>query len=100
MARNIKVTPEELERTALLLEGCAEEYKGLYDSLYAETGNLASTWKGDDNVAFVNQIEGFKDDLKKMYDLINSYAEFLNISAKAYRDTQNAVVVEAKKLQN
>lgn len=100
MARNIEVTPEQLESTAGRIEGLAAEYKNQYDQLYSETNAMASTWSGKDNVAFTDQIAGFKDDFEKMHALMLQYADFLRKSAKAYRDTQDTVVAEARKLVN
>lgn len=100
MAQTIKVTPEMLESAASSIEGLANEYKGQYNELYSTTGSLAQSWSGDDNVAFVNQIDGFKDDLEKMYTLMNRYAEYLRTTAKAYRQTQEAIVKQAKTLIN
>lgn len=100
MARTIQVTPEQLESTAGRIESLAADYKAQYDQLYSETNAMASTWSGKDNVAFVNQIDGFKDDFEKMHTLMLNYADFLRKSAKAYRETQDAVVNEAKKLVN
>lgn len=100
MARTIQVTPEQLESTASRIESLAADYKTQYDQLYSETNAMASTWNGKDNVAFVNQIDGFKDDFEKMHALMLNYVDFLRKSAKAYRDTQDTVVNEAKKLVN
>lgn len=100
MAREIQVTPEQLESTAGRIEGLAAEYKTQYDQLYSETNAMASTWSGKDNVAFTDQIAGFKDDFEKMYNLMRQYADFLRQSAKMYRETQDTVVAEAKKLVN
>lgn len=100
MARTIQVTPEQLESTAGRIESLAADYKAQYDLLYSETNAMASTWSGKDNVAFVNQIDGFKDDFEKMHTLMLNYADFLRKSAKAYRDTQDTVVSEARKLVN
>ena len=77
MARNIEVTPEQLESAAGKIEGLAADYKTQYDALYSETNAMASTWQGKDNAAFVNQIEGFKGDFEKMYRLMLDYARFL-----------------------
>lgn len=99
-ARTIMVTPEQLETAAGTIEGLATDYQSQYNALYSKTDALASTWQGDDNTAFVNQIAGFKDDFQKMYNLMNQYAEFLRKSAKAYRDTQDQVVAQAKTLVN
>ncbi len=100
MARTIQVTPEQLESAAGKIEGLAAEYKTQYEQLYSETNAMAATWSGKDNTAFVDQIAGFKNDFEKMHDLMNHYAEFLRKSAKAYRDTQDSVVSEARKLVN
>jgi WXG100 family type VII secretion target len=100
MARTIQVTPEQLESTAGRIESLAADYKTQYNQLYSETNAMASTWSGKDNVAFVNQIGGFKDDFEKMHALMLNYADFLRKSAKAYRDTQDTVVSEARKLVN
>lgn len=67
MARNIQVTPEELETTAGRIEGLAADYKSQYEQLYNETNAMASTWNGKDNAAFTDQIAGFKDDLSLIH---------------------------------
>lgn len=100
MARTIQVTPELLESAAAKIEGLATEYQTQYNALYSETNAMASTWSGKDNTAFTDQIAGFKDDFNKMYTLMNQYADFLRKSAKAYRETQDAIVAEARKLTN
>lgn len=100
MARTIQVTPEQLESAAGRIESLAADYKTQYDALYNETNAMASTWNGKDNTAFVDQIAGFKDDFEKMHTLMLNYADFLRKSAKAYRDTQDTVVTEARKLIN
>lgn len=100
MAKIIQVTPELLESTAGKIEGLAGDYKTQYDQLYSETNAMASTWNGKDNVAFVDQIAGFKDDFEKMHTLMLEYADFLRKSAKGYSDTQDNVVAEARKLVN
>ena len=100
MARTIQVTPEQLESTAVRIEGLAADYQTEYDHLYNETNEMASTWNGKDNIAFTEQIAGFKDDFEKMHSLMLKYADFLRKSAKAYRDTQDTVVADARKLVN
>lgn len=100
MARIIQVTPEQLESAAGRIEGLSADYKTQYDALYSETNAMASTWQGKDNTAFVDQIAGFKDDFEKMHTLMLNYADFLRKSAKAYRDTQDTVTAEARKLVN
>ncbi len=100
MATTIQVTPGELESAAGRIEGLAADYKAQYEALYNETNAMHSTWQGEDNVAFVNQIEGFKEDFGKMHSLMLNYADFLRKSAAHYRETQDTIITEAKKLTN
>lgn len=100
MARTIQVTPDLLEQAAGKIDGLAADYKTQYDSLYNETDAMATTWSGKDNQAYINQIAGYKDDFAKMHKLMQDYADFLRKSAKSYRDTQDTVVTQAKKLVN
>lgn len=100
MARKIQVTPEQMESTAGRIESLAADYQSQYNQLYTETNAMASTWDGKDNRAFTDQIAGFKDDFEKMHTLMLNYADFLRKSAKVYRDTQNSVMAEARKLTN
>jgi WXG100 family type VII secretion target len=99
-SRTIMVTPEQLETAAGKIESLASDYQSQYNALYGKTDALASTWQGDDNKAFVDQIEGFKEDFLKMYNLMNEYASYLRTTAKQYRTTQEQVVSQAKSLVN
>lgn len=98
--RIIEVTPEQLELTAAAIENLATDYKKQYELFYSETNAMSSTWNGKDIQAYINQIAGFKDDFDKMYSLMNKYVDFLRKSAKAYRDTQDTITSEARKLAN
>ncbi|MCM1299222.1 MAG: WXG100 family type VII secretion target [Firmicutes bacterium] len=100
MSQTIQVTPEQLETAATKIEGLASDYKSQYDLLYKETGAMSSTWSGKDNIAFTDQIAGFKDDFVKMHTLMMNYVDFLRKSAKSYRETQDSVVNAARKLTN
>ena len=100
MARNIMVTPEQLENTAGAIEDLAGEYQTQYKTIYNEADAMAASWTGEDNVAYINQIKGFQDDLQKMYNLMMSYADFLRKSAAAYRQTQDEITADAKRLVN
>jgi WXG100 family type VII secretion target len=100
MARTIKVTPEELRSAAQKIESLSADYETQYNSLYREMDSMESAWQGKDNVSYIEQIRGFKDDFENMKSLMDQYATFLRNSAKAYDDTQNAITEEATKLAN
>lgn len=101
MAATILVTPEELEGAAKKMEELAGEYEAKYTELYGEVEKMSQTsWTGNDSAAYVQQIDGFREDFEKMKKLMDSYALFLRNSAKAYRETQQSIAEAAKKLQN
>ncbi|MCY9692058.1 WXG100 family type VII secretion target [Paenibacillus alginolyticus] len=100
MARKIVVEPEVLERTATSMESKAGEYKQQYDQLFNEVKAMGAAWKGADNLAFTEQIEGFRPEFEEMFALINDYNTFLRSSSKIYRDTQTETINAAKRLTN
>lgn len=98
MARTIKVDPDQLDRTAGQVETTAGEYRKLYNKLYTDVGSMQAAWQGKDNVAFTQQIEGFKQDFEAMATLMSQYSTFLRDAAKTYRQTQEEVVNQARRL--
>lgn len=99
-ARKITVTPDELKNAASKISGLAGEYQTQYNNLYAETDALAATWSGKDNKAFIARINGFKEDFKKMHDLMIDYKDFLQKSGETYQKTLDAITADANKLTN
>ncbi|GFN30950.1 WXG100 family type VII secretion target [Paenibacillus xylaniclasticus] len=100
MAKRIKVDPSQLETAAGKIRDQATEYQKLYNQLYNDVAHMGNAWKGEDNRAYTQQIDGFKDDLENMKRLMDEFARFLTESAKAYKDTQAAIVQAAGKLAN
>lgn len=100
MARTIIVDPAKLEAAAQQMDAQAADYEKLYQQLFNEVDGMGAAWQGADNIAFVNQIKGFNDDFQKMVALMRQYSEFLRTSAKTYRETQNEIINQAKRLTN
>lgn len=100
MARTIMVDPAKLESAAGKMDTQAAEYERVYKQLFSEVDGMAAAWQGSDNIAFTTQIKGFEDDFQKMVSLMKEYSEFLKKSAIAYRNTQQEVISQAKKLIN
>jgi WXG100 family type VII secretion target len=98
MSRFIMVEPQQLESAAGKIEQQAADYESTYRKLFNEVDAMSNAWQGADNVAFTNQIKTFTTDFEKMTQLMRDYAEFLRLSAKAYRDAQNEVKTQASRL--
>lgn len=100
MATTIKVTPQELQTTASRIKGLAEEYKSEYEGLFQDVDAMRGKWDGQDNLAYTNQVGGFKDDFVNMYNLMVQYADYLMKTKKAYEETQTNIKTDASKLTN
>lgn len=99
MARGkIVVESSRLDSTADRVEHLADTYESEYGALFGTVKDLQNAWSGEDNVAFTNQIEGFRDDFQRMTRLMRDYATYLRKTAAAYRDTQDSIAAGAKQL--
>lgn len=67
----------------------ADEYKRISDSLLDEINYMGMSWGGLDNLAFVNQVNGFKDDFDQLHKILMQYADILQIVDREYQKTLN-----------
>ena len=98
MAGSINVTPEEIKKSAMNVDGKVKEYTNLYKKLYSEVESMASAWKGEANQAYAKQIEGFRGEFENLKKVLDNYVEFLKESARVYETTENNIKDSAKKL--
>ena len=99
MARGqIIVETSQLDSVARQVEELANTYQSNYNELFRIVQDLQNAWGGTDNMAFTDQIEGFRDDFQRMEALMRDYAAYLRKSATTYRDTQNSIAQSAKNL--
>ena len=94
----IRASYAEMQTAANEISKASEEYKANVDSLYGIVDNLVNNWKGTDNVSFANTVNGYKNDLKSLGDIVNSYATFLNNAARTISSTQDEISGAASKL--
>lgn len=95
----IRVETAELEQTAAKVEQAENDFQLKKRELYQQVEALSNAWKGKDNLAFVNQIEAYQEDLQKISTILLQYVDFLRHSAQAYRDTQETLQTEANRLR-
>ncbi len=100
MGKRIRVTPEEMEKASNSLKTISETYTEIYKKLFQEVGTMGEAWEGEDNIAFVNQINGFCEELKQMADKIMLASTTLKQQKDNYVTTQQNLVTEVKKLAN
>lgn len=98
MTRRITVSPEVLLSASEKIEAITANYQRVYMKLYSEIESMNAAWDGADNVAYVSRVKGFQDDFQLMYKLMLEYAQFVRMSAKSYRSTQDDIISAASNL--
>ena len=96
----LTVTPAELGKAANQLRDISQNYTSLYKALFQKVQEMGASWDADDNLAFVNQINGFCDDLQNMALKLQTAASALDMQKENYEDRLQSNVNEVKKLNN
>lgn len=99
MAR-IRVTPEELGAASQAVAGLSEEYTSIYTQLLQQAGTMGEAWDGEDNLAFVDQINGFCEELKQMADKLSIASDALKQQQTNYANQQQDNITQVRKLTN
>lgn len=100
MGKRIRVTPQELDAASKKLAQLSETYTGIYTQLMQAAGTMGEAWEGEDNLAFVDQINGFNDDLKNMATKLQTASQALEQQRVNYVNTQENNTVQVRKLSN
>ena len=98
MGVKIVVDTQNLLITSSEIVEKADAYKRAYENLLGEVNGMGRNWQGIDNTAYVNQINGFRDDFEQLDKLLRQYAEMLKIVDKEYEITLNASCAVANTL--
>lgn len=101
MGKVINVTSfEEMGRVAARLEELSEIYTEIYSQLMQEASTMGSAWEGADNLAFVNRIEGFTEELNNMATKLNVAGQTLRTQKENYVNQQQSNIDAVNKLTN
>ena len=100
MGKVIRVTPEELEKASKKMQSLSETYTEIYTQLLQEASTMGAAWEGEDNLAFVEQINGFCDELKMMASKLSLASQALEQQRVNYVTRQENNITQVKKLTN
>lgn len=101
MGKQISVSSfSDMERAANALQGLSENYTEIYTQLMQEAGTMGSAWEGADNLAYVEQINGFTEELKMMAQKLMTASQTLNKQRANYVARQDDNITQVKKLTN
>ena len=88
----IRVTPEELGKASQKLQTISETYTGIYNRLLQKASTMGAAWEGEDNIAFVNKINGFCEELKAMGSKLQTASQGLEQQRANYVNRQNDII--------
>ena len=89
MASRIEVNISELQDAATKIDQYAEDYLTAANNLKAAADQLASTWEGDSQVAFVTEQENAYNWYKNMAAICKQYANAMRQAAQKYQQTDS-----------
>ena len=72
----------------------------IYTQLMQEANTMGSAWEGADNLAFVEQINGFTEELKMMAAKLSTASQALDKQRANYVARQDNNITQVKKLVN
>lgn len=90
----------EMHKASQKLTQLAEDYTSVYTRLLNTASTMGDAWKAPDNLAYVEQINGFLEELKAMTGHIEQSAQALDQQAVNYESTVENNIVGVKKLVN
>ncbi len=94
----LKASPEEIRTAGKNLVGNAETYLASVRSLYETVDNLGNNWKGSDNQQFVATVNGYKENIMALGQVIGNYGVFLQETANSLEKLQAEIAQQASNL--
>ena len=94
----LKASPEEIRSAGKSLVENAESYLGSVKSLYETVDNLQQNWKGSDNQQFANTVNGYKENINALGQVIGNYGVFLQETANSLEKLQAEIAQQASSL--
>lgn len=101
MGKSISVASfEDMAKASQKLKSLSETYTEIYTQLMQQANTMGTAWEGADNIAFVEQINGFTEELKAMAKKLATASEALDKQRANYVARQDDNINQVKKLVN
>ena len=94
------VDPPALHSAAQKFSQLSQEYTSVYHRLLNSAQTMGDAWNSADNQAFVDQINGFCEELKAMATHLEQAAQALNQQATNYETTRDNNVTAVRQLSH
>ena len=86
----LKVTPEELQKTAQEFGQKGTKVNTLTGNMMDLVQGLSSSWMGEASSAYLNKFKSLQTDIDKINRMIQEHAGDLEVMAQGYIETENA----------
>ena len=101
MGKTIRVASfDDMAKAAQRLQTLSESYTEIYTQLMQIANTMGTAWDGADNLAFVEQINGFTEDLSTMAAKLSTASQALDKQRANYVARQDHNIAQVKKLAN
>lgn len=100
MGKSFTVTPEELDSASKKLQQNAQTFTEIYKLLLQKSNTMAEAWQGEDNLKYVERINGLTNELQQMAEKLTVASQTLMKQKETYVQRQEANIAAINKLQN
>lgn len=100
MGKTIIADPSKIRVASDRMSELSQTYSSISKQLMNNASTMGEAWQGEDNLAFVNQVSGFAEDLQNMAQKLQQGAEILMQQANNYTNRQESIISATKGLAN
>lgn len=100
MGKTFTVDPQAVTDAATRLADISSSYTDISSQLMEKAQTMGAAWDSEDNLAFVNRISGFCDDLKNMAAKLMTASETLAKQSAQYSARCEDNIAQVNKLTN
>ena len=100
IATSLKVSVSDIKKASTRFGSLATETKKLTDNMLRLVQDTRNVWQGDAQRAYSKQFDGLRDDMQKMFKMIDEYRTDLSEVAKNYEAAENANKSAAQTLKS
>lgn len=100
IATALKASVSDIKSASTKFGSLATDTKKLTDNMLKLVQDTRSIWQGDAQNAYTKQFEGLRDDMQKMFKMIDEYRSDLSEVAKNYEAAENANISAARTLKS
>lgn len=100
IATTLKASVADIRRASSKFGTLATDTRKLTDNMLKIVQDTRCVWQGDAQNAYAKQFDGLRDDMQKMFKMIDEYRTDLSEVAKNYEAAENANISAARTLKS